>query len=332
MNKEQYKDKKVIFITSGVGGPYPPLEEGIVNSLTKFVQLKVCHPSQDLVVETKMYKPDIVLVFQEFFINHSQMKEIKQLGTPIAIWTTDDPYYTDATKEFGYFDYVFTVELACVDFYRKLGCPNSINLPLGCFTNIFYPQTVKKEEEVDICFVGSGFPNRLEIFDKMADYLKDKNVIITGQWWESLKNYDLLKSKIDHKNYWIPPQETAYYYNRAKIVLNFHRLPSYDYPIEGQSNSENIPALSVNNRTFEINGCKTLQITDLREDLKNQYEIGKEIETFSSTQELIYKIEYYLNNEKERAAIAENGYQRTIDYHLYENRVYKLLDTVFRVS
>ncbi|WP_053075126.1 CgeB family protein [Ornithinibacillus californiensis] len=325
--RESLHDKRVIFVKTGVQGPYPPLEEAIISSLSEYVTVKVCHPIDDLVTIASQFKPHMVLALHGLFLHHHKMREIQKSGIPIAIWITDDPYYTDVTKDFVYFDHIFTVELSCVDFYKNLGHTSVTYLPLGCRKEIFRPLPVPKEDEIDICFVGSAFQNRVDLIDGIADYLLDKNVMIVGQWWERLNNYNKLKSKIH--NEWQTPESTAYYYNRAKIVLNIHRLAVYEHPEASQSNSLSIPALSMNNRTFEINGCKTLQISDFRADINNHYENGKEIVTFSTSEELINNIEYYLQNEEERYRIARSGFIKTLTHHTYQHRVKKLLNTIF---
>nr|WP_018759795.1 glycosyltransferase [Paenibacillus terrigena] len=88
---------------------------------------------------------------------------------------------------------------------------------------------------------------------------------------------------------WIPIEETANYYNSARIVLNLHRQSDAR---SDNKNERNIVGTSTNPRTYEIAGWATLQIIDIREDLSSLYRPGYDIETFESPFELQEKIEF----------------------------------------
>jgi spore maturation protein CgeB len=51
--------------------------------------------------------------------------------------------------------------------------------------------------------------------------------------------------------------------------------------------------------------------------------------TFSNEDEFEYKIKYYLNNEEERKAIAENGY-KTVQKFSRDNWAVRLLEGIYK--
>ncbi len=79
-----------------------------------------------------------------------------------------------------------------------------------------------------------------------------------------------------------------------------------------------------NMRLYESTGAGALLITDAKSNLGELFEIGKEIETYTTPQELIEKINYYLSHESERKSIAERGQARTLRDHTYKNRMQEL--------
>jgi spore maturation protein CgeB len=172
----------------------------------------------------------------------------------------------------------------------------------------------------DICFVGNAFPNRIEFFNRLVPFLAHKKVIIVGALWNQLKQYRLLAKQI-HLN-WMPIEETIKYYNGAKIVVNLHRGAQEQ---QYNHNSAGIPGCSTNPRTFEINSCCAFQLTDVRDDLKNLYSAGVDLETYDSPLEFIRKAEYYLGHDKERSQIAYRGYNRTLKDHTFQQRIHQLL-------
>ena len=117
-----------------------------------------------------------------------------------------------------------------------------------------------------------------------------------------MKNYKLLSSSIKLGD-WMSPEQTARHYNAAKMVINLHR-PADD---ETNRNTYNVPACSVNPRTFEINGCATLQLVDARAEIASMYTPDKEIVVYGSPEELLYKVHHYAAHEEERREIALQG-------------------------
>lgn len=122
------------------------------------------------------------------------------------------------------------------------------------------------------------------------------------------------------------PGETNDSYNGSKIVINLHRSHQDD---SVNNNSLKIPGASPNPRTFEISASGTLQLTDTRDDLARFYKPGEEIETYSSQQELLEKVEFYLTHEKERREIALRALERTLREHTYGHRIDQLLSVIF---
>lgn len=322
---ENYKkDLKMIFVKTGYGLPYPPLEHAIINALKKNVkEVIVLTSNDDILTIAREEKPKVILYFTHGLnLKFTQLKALRRLGIKTAVWFTDDPYYIDATKKLiPYFDIIFTQELNCVHLYKLMGCASAFYLPLAVDTEIFHPKSVDTKYQSDILFVGNAFTDRIKLFDSIADYLSTKNVLILGYWWDKLKNYHLLSEKIQHN--WASAEETANYYNGAKIVINIHRAyddSNYNY------NRRKVPALSINPRTFEISACGAFQLTDIRHDLSNQYSPEYDIATYTSHKDLILKLEHYLNNHQDRITIANRGLQKTIGEHTYLNRIIKLVD------
>lgn len=85
---------------------------------------------------------------------------------------------------------------------------------------------------------------------------------------------------------------------------------------------------SLNARAFEIAGIGGFQLIHWREGLKELFEDGKEIVSFNNFDELIEKINYYLNNPEERKLIAEAGQKRAYRDHTYKQRLNKILKKV----
>lgn len=317
----------VLFVETGKGFPYSPLDEAVRITLSAFVQQLTVVTAHEPVAElASVLRPDIVLVLDGLQFDINQVITIRELGIRTAIWLTDDPYYTDITSTLvPHYDEIFTLERNSVAYYQQLGCPRVHYLPFCVMPTQYRPVNPERSSRKEISFVGSAYLNRVEYFNEAAPYLATKNTLISGIWWDRLDQYELLASKIKLDN-WMGPEETALTYNASKIVINMHR--AHDDKIFN-SNNTGIPAASPNPRTFEICACAVMQLTDEREDLASFYTPGLEIVTYSSPQDMIEKLDYYLHHEQERKEIAMRGMYRTYREHTYANRIHTMLSLLF---
>ena len=58
------------------------------------------------------------------------------------------------------------------------------------------------------------------------------------------------------------------------------------------------------------------------------FEIGKDLEAYSSIEELIDKCTYYLSHEDEREKIARSGYEKVRSFHTHINRMKQMLSAI----
>ena len=102
-------------------------------------------------------------------------------------------------------------------------------------------------------------------------------------------------------------------FHESKINLNFTMRPI-------------ITGLPL--RIFDVCGCGGFLMTNYQEELAEHFEPGVEAEFFTSEEELLEKVSYYLSHETEREAIARKGYDRTKAGHTYAHRVTEMVKMV----
>lgn len=315
---------RVMYITSGLGMPYAPLDQVIADNIRdQVVHFTVARPYDDVIAIAKQFQPDVVIVLDGVqMFSAEQMEALRALGIRTAAWFVDDPYYTDMTMTRAFhYDIVFTIELSCYRLYSDMGHGNVHYMPLGVQPQLYQPVRVEPKYESDICFIGTAFWNRAHFFDEVIPLMRNRKFRIIGLWWERMRHYRKMRSAI-WLNQWLLPEETAKYYNGAKIVVNLHRSSD---DMTYNRNSQHIPALSVNPRTFEIAACGAFQLSDVREDMHRFLEPGREIETFTSLHEFVDKANAYLENNEARHAIALAGLKRTMEEHTFRRRIADML-------
>ena len=78
-------------------------------------------------------------------------------------------------------------------------------------------------------------------------------------------------------------------------------------------------------RIFDIMGCGGFCMTNFQAEIPEMFEIGVDLETYDSLEELVDKCSYYLSHEEERRQIALNGYRKVKEYHGYINRMAEMM-------
>lgn len=315
---------RVIFVPQG----FQAIDNGIIQALRQSVRELHVVEAVRMAEQALLIRPDFVLVLNGLHVfpdDHlAQVDRIRAAGIRTIIWFADDPYVTDDTVVVApHYDTILTHELSTIQLYQLVGCKEVHYMPLGVDIDIFKPIRVGSNYISDVCFIGQGFWNRVHMFDAIAQHLAGLKVFIAGGLWDRLKEYQRLKPFIRHG--WLPIEESAAYYNGARIVINLHRTTEAG---SDNKNSYQYPGRSINPRTYEIAACGTMQLTDIREDLGTYYRPGLELETYSNAVELTDKIRYYLANEEARRLIAVRGLARTRREHTYLSRMTRLMQVL----
>ena len=103
---------------------------------------------------------------------------------------------------------------------------------------------------------------------------------------------------------------------RSRVTLNRH--------INVAENNAN------NMRLYEATGVGSMLITDMKDNLGELFEIGKEIVAYSSKEEAVEQINYYLSHPAEAETISRAGQARTLAEHTYRHRMEELMPILER--
>jgi len=85
-----------------------------------------------------------------------------------------------------------------------------------------------------------------------------------------------------------------------------------------------------NMRLYEATGVGAMLLTDDKDNLNNLFQVGKEVVAYRSQYDCAERLEYYLDHEDERAAIAAAGQRRTLNEHTYHHRMQELVQIIDR--
>ncbi|NQU95340.1 MAG: glycosyltransferase family 1 protein [Candidatus Omnitrophica bacterium] len=97
------------------------------------------------------------------------------------------------------------------------------------------------------------------------------------------------------------------------VILNLSNVWS-----DGRPGSRLIPHVRL--RDFEAPMCRTCYLTGHTDEIEEFYEIGKEIDTYRTPEELIDKAKFYLAHPGEAERLREAGCRRAVKDHTWKER------------
>jgi len=267
-------------------------------------------------------KPDIALfaLFTDEF-NPEIINSLKEI-TKTVVCFFDDPWRTKFVNYWKqYFTFFSTPDHTMYQKYLSNGYKNVFFTPFGFNKNIYKKIDTKKI--YDISFIGGYSPLRDWTIKKLNS--NEIDVKVFGRGWNNNKS-------------WLTEGEMVNVINQSKINLNLSNAQSYYLPflIWSLRSFKTVRDLlllrktveQVKGRHYEINGCGGFQLSFNIPGLEIAFEIEKEIAVYSSIDNLIERINYYLKNDQERELIAENGYQRSLKDHSAQNYLKLLVNKV----
>lgn len=260
-----------------------------------------------LAAQIKHYKPNVLLNQAMDGISTRFLREMKpyvrllvgQIASPLP-----------QGEDFGCYDLVISSLPNFVDYFRRIGIPSELN------RLAFEPRVLERLEEnnraiIPVSFVASLFQAHAARV-RWLEYLCQRlDVKVWGTGIEGLPEGSPIRQCYMGKAWGIEMYQILH---RSEITLNHHIDVAGSY--------------ANNMRLFEATGVGTLLITDWKENLHEMFEPGKEVVAYRTPEECAELIQYYLEHDDEREAIARAGQQRTLREHTYYQRMQELVEIV----
>jgi glycosyltransferase involved in cell wall biosynthesis len=246
------------------------------------------------ILKQKNFNPDL-LIYVEGGSTPIFPMDMDQLNFPTVWWGIDTHNdYELHLMISRIFDHSLIAQKCFVDRLSEDGIRSVTWLPLA--TPTFKIDKAAKSETYDIAYVGSMnwdlYPEREKVYETI---------------------------KANFTNFYFgtaSPEQMMKIYSRSKIVIN-HSLMN-----------------DVNMRIFESLGAGSLLLTNKIHNNGLEDLLTREInfDTYENLEDLLEKINFYLQNERIRKKIADEGYAEVLKFHTYSNRVDFILEKEFNVS
>jgi hypothetical protein len=280
-------------------------------------------------------------------VEEQAIKAIQKMGIPCVNFFCDNVReFTEAPKEFFVFDLSWVPEYKAVGMYKKAGY-NYLHLPMPMWIAPQHRQIITAETN-EISFIGSRDVQRWLLFEEVVK--KGLDVNIYGSGWKNdgiepvngnkigkgglkqtmLNQIRFLKRfgmtgfirKLNQRNLRINASLSLEKCLRGKpvfddyiritkesaVTLGINRYPSYHHSLNNPDTYSRL-------RDIEAPMLGACYLTEWTDDIDTMYEIGKEIEIYKTTDELLEKVGYLLTDEKKREMLRKEGQKRALQNH-----------------
>lgn len=256
--------------------------------------------NREIIELVRKERPKYVLWTSFYYdVYQTTLDTIRKQGAKVVGWFFDDEWRFDSYSRWWipYLDYVVTNAIGRVEDYKRLGANVIQTVPN---TGIAVARDwAQKTEKYAVSFVGSRFYSDRRMW---IDELVKRNIEVSffGEGWSG----------------YIPFEEMLEYFWSSKINLNFSK-GGHQHPVR-----------QIKGRVFQTCLAGGFMLTEYSPGIENYFEIGKEIDCFENTAQMLEKISYYLPREEERRAIAQAGWQRATRAYSSNDMVARVFDEI----
>lgn len=285
------------------------------SSLLHRLDLKIIN--RKLLALADSSKPEIAIITGGNRIEAETVRRLKGSGTVTVLWTTDPaPYFEPLGTGAAFYDYIFCQGTEAVEMFARAGIRGARWLPMACDPYYHHPVECTSAERIkygsDIVFVGSYYPDRAALFEKLADF----NIAVWGPGWDALDRNSPLCRCVRGAH--TTPDDWLKIYSASKIILATHY----------KDLQNRFSVYQASPRIFEALACRAFVLCDDQRDVFSLFRDGEDLVRFYDASDLVNKANHYLAHPEERDKIAEMGNSSVLKNHTYIHRIKELFSTI----
>lgn len=257
--------------------------------------------------------PDVVLLISAFFTPSYLLDILRSRGHKVVILHTECPYQDEQQLERAAHAGLNLVnDPATLEAYRALG--PAAYMPHAYRPQVHHPGPGKPELKSDFCFVGTGWPSRVEFFEAMN--LDGLDVLLGGPWFD-LDDASPLRGWLAHdQGQALDNDQAADIYRSGRAGINFYRQ-------EGDGGMT--PGVACGPREIEQAACGLWFLRDPRPESDELFPM---LPAFDGPGDASEKLRWWLARDSQRENAAAQAREAVADRTFDNNarRLLRLLD------
>ena len=237
-------------------------------------------------------------------------------------------YYPDFRFSYGsvdqstfplYSTFVTTKSFQVETLEKMMGKEKVHFLHHGYCSDVHYPPDpllLGQVDVPDVLYVGTYTQHKEKLFTAVIKACPDIRFRIYGNGWSHSKCSEILRHCLANRP--IYAMNYAQLVNAAKINLAIHMGAADDTGWQDL----------VSTRSFELPACKGFMLHVDNAEIRQLYDVGQEIDVFSSAEDLCEKIKFYLENESLRIQMIEKAFLRCVPAYSYDHRANQIASLI----
>lgn len=259
-------------------------------------------------------EPRAFLAVKGSYLTPATLNEIRRRGVMTVLYYPDFHFeHADIDQEtFVLYDYIFTNNSFLVPFFQKRLAPERVALlHFGYSAQMHYPRlghVAEGDFVADCGYVGNYTPYKARWLEAVARALPAVKLAIIGAGWRGPAKDTPLAASI--AGFQLVGDSYVRFLQQVRINIALHMGP------KGPNDWQDLVSM----RTFEIPACKGFMLHIDNDEVRTLFEPGKEIDVFSTPDELCDKISSYLSRPELRREMIERAYARGVPAYAYDTR------------
>lgn len=246
-------------------------------------------------IETAAFEfwPDVVFITSAFFVPKFTMDILRARGMKVVALFTEQPYELDRELQVAACaDYSLINDPTHLERFRAV-CPTDYQW--HCYDPaVHYPRAPQPEHASDFAFVGTGFPSRVEFFEKVQ--WEGIDACFAGHWKRLAADSPLRPFIAHDPDDCIDNDDAVKLYSATKMSANLYRKEA--------QRPELAEGWSLGPREVELAACGT---PFLRESRGEGDELLGFLPRFESPTDFGEQLRWWLDRDGAREAIAEKA-------------------------
>ncbi len=268
-------------------------------------------------IEAACYEfwPDLVVIVSGFFVPPEKYPLMRERGHKVVLWCTESPYEDDRQMWMASSaDVVVLNDPTNIDEFRKHN-PNTYYIPHAYNPTIHHPGPGRKWLQSDFAFVGTGYPSRIELLEKV-DWTGLDPVILAGNWTHLGDDSPLLPKLLSPRGDCINNDDAANLYRATACSANIYRKEA--------SRDDLVDGWAMGPREVELAACETFFAREPRGESDTLFPM---LPTFTTSAELGDIARWAKRNPDLAHEAARQARTAVID-RTFDNQVAQLLSHI----
>jgi|SRR5437588_4635102 len=278
--------------------------------------------NQALIMQAREFRPDVTIIVKGAHVSPETLMRIRGYGSCLVNFATDDPFNSaNSTRELvagiPIYDIYACTKRAIMPDVIAAGAQQVIYVKFGYKPQVHFPEMPTNEEErrrfsADVTFIGGCDSDRIPFLETLKRCLPGARLRLYGVYW------DRVPSLREHWCGFAFGRDFRLAVGSSAVVLNLVRRANRDDHVM---------------RTFEIPACGGFMMCERTTEHEALFQDGREAIFFDSAEDMVSRIEHFIQRPSRRGRIAELGCSTVRSGgNSYRHRLVELLDAVMHAG